>query len=158
MKKEEFIKALKFLGIAYNKEFTQEQAEVWYKFFINEDYEIFRKAIKNIIAKQEYLPSIAQLKKEMANLQINVPKAEDEWLKVLDAVHKYGRNRQEEALNSLKSYTAYITRHIGYQNICNATDQTWNKKEFVGEYETLKNIEIENLQIGNKEELKLIGE
>ena len=33
-----------------------------------------------------------------------------------------------------------------------AEDQTWNKKEFIGEYEVMKDKEIENIQIGNKEQ------
>lgn len=155
MNKENFIKALKFLGTAYNKEFTQEQAEVWYKFFVDDDYELFRQAIKNLIAKQDFSPSIAQIKKEMANLQIDIPSAEDEWQEVLKAVHKFGSYKEQEALSSLKPYTAYITRHIGYRNICMSEDQTWNKKEFIGEYEVMKDKEIENLQLGN--DLKLIG-
>lgn len=156
MKKEDFIKALKFLGTAYNKEFTQDQAEVWYKFFVDDDYELFRQAIKNLIAKQDFSPSISQIKKEMANLQIDIPSAEDEWQEVLKAVHKFGSYKEQEALDSLKPYTAYITRHIGYKNICMAEDQTWNKKEFIGEYEAMKDKEIENIQIGNKEQ-KLLG-
>lgn len=156
MKKEDFIKALKFLGIAYNKEFAQDQAEVWYKFFVDDDYELFRQAIKNLIAKQDFSPSISQIKKEMANLQIDIPSAEDEWQEVLKAVHKFGSYKEQEALDSLNPYTAYITRHIGYRNICMAEDQTWNKKEFIGEYEVMKDKEIENIQIGNKEQ-KLLG-
>lgn len=156
MKKEDFIKALKFLGTAYNKEFTQDQAEVWYKFFVDDDYELFRQAIKNLIAKQDFSPSISQIKKEMANLQIDIPSAEDEWQEVLKAVHKFGSYKEQEALDSLNPYTAYITRHIGYRNICMAEDQTWNKKEFIGEYEVMKDKEIENIQIGNKEQ-KLLG-
>lgn len=155
MNKENFIKALKFLGTAYNKEFTQEQAEVWYKFFVDDDYELFRQAIKNLIAKQDFSPSISQIKKEMANLQIDIPSAEDEWQEVLKAVHKFGSYKEQEALDSLKPYTAYITRHIGYRNICMSEDQTWNKKEFIGEYEVMKDKEIEKLQLGN--DLKLIG-
>lgn len=155
MNKENFIKALKFLGTSYDKEFTQEQAEVWYKFFVDDDYELFRQAIKNSIVKYDFLPSIAQIKKEMANLQIDIPSAEDEWQEVLKAVHKFGSYKEQEALDSLKPYTAYITRHIGYRNICMSEDQTWNKKEFIGEYEVMKDKEIENLQLGN--DLKLIG-
>ena len=34
MKKEEFIQALGVLSSAYDKEFNQQQTEVWYSFFI----------------------------------------------------------------------------------------------------------------------------
>jgi hypothetical protein len=157
MTREEFIKAMKFLSTAYDKEFNQEQVEVWYKFFVNEDYELLKVAIKNIVSKNKYMPSIAEIKEEMALLQTkDIPKAEDEWEEVLKAIHRYGIYRQDEALESLKPYTAYITRHIGFRNICMAEDQTWNKKEFIGEYNELKDKEIENLQIGNEERVFLI--
>lgn len=175
MKEQEFIKILKLLGTSYNKEFDKEQAGVWYSFLKNYKYGELLEAIKNIISKNKYMPSIAEVKEEIANLQTkNIPKAEDEWEEVLKAVRKYGYIGCNEALNSLKPYTAYITRHIGFLNICDATpeQQTWNKKEFIGEYNILKDKEIENIQIGVKErifltnntknlenkEVKLIGE
>ena len=154
MKKEDFIKALKVLSIAYNKEFDQEQAEIWYSFFANTNYEEFRTAVKNLVATNKYLPSIAEIKEEIANLQMkDIPKAEDEWQEVLMAVRKYGYYRPKEALDSLKTYTAYIVNHIGFRNICLADEkqQTWNKKEFIGEYNALKDKEIENIQIGAEE-------
>ena len=154
MNKQDFVKVLKLLGASYNKEFDQEQTEVWYSFLKNYQYSELLEATKNIISKSKYLPSIAEIKEEIANLQTkDIPKAEDEWQEVLMAVRKYGYYRPQEALDSLKPYTAYITRHIGFMNICNATEeqQIWNKKEFIGEYNTLKDKEIENIQIGVEE-------
>lgn len=129
---------------------------LWVKDFKDTDKNIFLQAINNIRSKNKYFPSIAEIKEEIANLQMKeIPKAEDEWEEVLKAVHRYGSYRREEALESLKPYTAYITRHIGYNNICMAEDQTWNKKEFIGEYNVLKDKEIENLQIGSEERVFL---
>lgn len=157
MSKEEFIKGLKFLLVAYNKEFTQEQAEVWYKFFKDEDFELYRTAIKNLISKEEYLPSIAKVRNEIAKLKTSeIPSAEDEWNEVLNTIRKFGSYRQKEALENLKPYTAYIVKNIGYLNICRAEEQTWNKKEFVGEYNALKDREVEMLQIGTNN-LKMLG-
>lgn len=64
MRKEEFIKGLKFLGLAYNKEFDEQQAMVWYDFFKETDYEDFRNAVKRIIPIKQFMPSIAELKEE----------------------------------------------------------------------------------------------
>ena len=61
MKKDEFVKALKFLGTAYNKEFDKEQTEVWYKFLMNYNYETLRESIKEIIKINKYLPSISEM-------------------------------------------------------------------------------------------------
>ena len=59
MKKEEFIKGLKYLGIVYNKEFDQQQAEVWYDFFKDYDYETFKNAIKESVKTNKFLPNIS---------------------------------------------------------------------------------------------------
>lgn len=142
MKIENFIKGMKFLGIAYNKEFNKEQCEVWYDFFKNEDYEVFRKAIKRIISKSQYLPSISEIKKEMSlisvpTLQLN---ADEEWEKVLNAVRRYGSYRQEEAMNSLNEYTRDITRQVGYNRICMSEAIQWERKEFIELFESNKHI------------------
>lgn len=124
---------------------------IWLKDFKNTKKELFLEAVNNIRNKSDFFPTIAQIKKEIANLEVkDIPKAEDEWQEVLMAVRKYGYYRSKEALDSLNPYTAYITRHIGFMNICNATEeqQVWNKKEFIGEYNALKDKEIENIQIG----------
>ena len=165
MNKQTIIKAITLLKTNFTnslKDYTKADlntlVELWYEMFKQDDEKTFNEAITNIIKKGDYFPTVSQIKKEMANLQTkDLPNAEDEWQEVLKAVHKFGSYKEQEALDSLKPYTAYITRHIGYRNICMAEEQTWNKKEFIGEYETMKDRDIENLQLGNKQDLKLIG-
>ncbi len=69
MKKTEFVKGLKFLGLAYNKEFDEEQTTVWHNFFERDDYEDFRIAIKAMIATKQFMPSIAELKEEIQTVR-----------------------------------------------------------------------------------------
>ena len=99
--------------------------------------ELFLKAINNIRSKNKFFPSVADIKEEIAKMQLSdIPEAEDEWQEVIDAVHTYGYYREQQALKSLKPYTAKIVGYIGYSRICTATqeEQVWNKKEFIGEY------------------------
>ena len=133
MTQEQFIKGLKYLGIAYNKEFTQDQATVWYDFFKEEDYEIFRQAVKRIIPQKQFMPSIAELKNEIAMLKTPVLQlnAEEEWDKVLKAVRRYGSYRESEAMESLNAYTRNILRQVGYMRICMSESIQWERKEFI---------------------------
>lgn len=90
---EQFTKGMTFMAIAYNKEFTQEQIKVWYEFFKNVNYEDFKNGVKRIVQKNTYMPSVAELKKEIATfttkeLQLN---PETEWELVLQAVRKFGK-------------------------------------------------------------------
>ena len=133
MNKEQFIKGLKYLGIAYNKEFTEEQATVWYEFFKDTDYEVFRQGVKRIIPKKQFIPSIAELKQEIALisnpvLQLN---ADEEWESVLKAIRKYGYYKQDEAMASLKPYTRNIVRQIGFSRLCQSEAIQWERKEFI---------------------------
>lgn len=136
--------------------------QVWTNDFKDTPKELFLKAINNIRNKNKFFPSIADIKEEIAKMQVvSIPEAEDEWQEVLKTVSKYGAYRQEEAMQSLKPYTAKIAGYIGYTKICMATseEQIWNKKEFISEYDVLKNKIVENLQIGVKdmEILKIDG-
>lgn len=154
MTKEDFIKCIKMLSIAYNKDFTEEQVEVWYSMLGEYTIEEFSKAIQDLIKTEEYLPSIAHITKAIAKQHTsNLPNAEDEWQEVLKAIRQYGYYRKEQALESLKPYTAKIVNYIGFERICMATpeEQTWNKKNFITEYNTLKDTLTENLQIGTSE-------
>lgn len=132
MTKEQFLKGITFLTIAYNKEFTEEQVSVWYEFFRNDDYEVFRNAVKRIIPKNQFMPSIAELKQEIANisnpiLQLDI---DEEWNNVIQAIRKYGYYRVEEALNSLNEYTRQIVRTIGWYRLCMSENIEWERKTF----------------------------
>ena len=151
MTQEEFIKGMTFLGLAYNKEFTQDTIEVWYSMLKDYSIEEFSNAIQELIKTEERIPSIATITKQIAKSKtVGIPEAEDEWQEVIKAVGRYGSYREQEALDSLKPYTAKITKYIGFSRICMATpeEQIWNKKEFIGEYNALKDKVIENLQLG----------
>lgn len=158
MNKEDFIKCMKLLGTAYNKEFDKQQIEVWYQMLGEYTVEDFSRAIQELVKTEEYMPSIAHITKQIAKTKLAmVPNAEDEWKEVIRTVHAYGSYREEEALESLKPYTAKIVNYIGYFRICTSTqeEQTWNKKEFIEEYNSLKDKAMENLQIGTSERMML---
>lgn len=130
---------------------------VWQNYFEDIPDEIFTKAIKNY--RGEMFPNAPRIMNDArALLEIGQPKAEDKWLDVLNAVRRYGIYREQEALDSLDPYTAYITRHIGFRNICMSEDQTWNKKEFIGEYNVNKEYEKElvGYLTNSKEETKAL--
>jgi len=61
MTKEEFIKGLKYLGIAYNHSFSQDESIVWYDFFKNYSILVFNNAIKDSIENNKFLPRISDL-------------------------------------------------------------------------------------------------
>ena len=156
------ITQLKLTYPYYFKDMSSEEfigmSKLYSEHFKNYDYKLVEKAIFNITSTEEYMPSIARIKKEISNMIApSIPRAEDEWNKVLDLVHKYGSYNEEKALSEMNNYTRYIVSHIGFKNICLAENQTWNKKEFLGEYEELKDKNIKQIQIESKN-MKLLEE
>ena len=151
MDKNEFIKIFTAMADAYRTEMSRSQIETYYSFLKDYSVEEFKEAVKRIIETKSFMPTIAEIKKTIAEIKMSdVPSAEDEWQEVLMAVRRYGSYREQEALDSLKPYTAYIVKHIGFMNICMATDQTWNRKEFIEEYKVLKDKDIVNFQLSKK--------
>lgn len=67
MKQEELVKGLKVLGIAYSKEFTQDECATYYEFLQEYSYETFKAAVKNLIKKTKFLPKISELVEECEN-------------------------------------------------------------------------------------------
>lgn len=145
MEKVEFVKALTILGTAYNQEFTQERASVWYGIFKNDDVQTFNQAIRNLICKSKFMPSIAEVKDEM--VQLDYPSlslnAEDEWYKVLTAIRQYGSYGQLEAMKTFNEYTASIVRRIGWDRLCRSERIDFEKKLFISNFESLQNSDRE---------------
>lgn len=160
MNKEQFLRGMTFLGTAYKQEFTEEEIEVWYTLLKEFTEEDFTNAIKSLIKTEKFMPSIAHIAEHIAKAHLkDVPDAESEWDNVISAVHRFGSYREEEALNSLCEYTRKIVKLIGYYRICTSTqeEQVWNKKEFIEEYNALKDKLVEKKQIGINEENLLDG-
>ena len=158
MSKEEFLEGMTFLGLAYNKEFTKEEIEVWYSMLCGYSKKEFSDSIKRLVKTLKRIPTIADITEDITNNKVStISTAEDEWQNVLNAVRMYGSYREQEALESLKPYTAKIVKYIGYYRICISTqeEQVWNKKEFINEYNSLVDKDILALQQGKKEQVML---
>lgn len=84
MTKEQFAKAMSYLGILYNKEFDSTQVSIWYEYFHEIDEATFKKAIKKMAVTNKYIPTIAEM--------ISVCKEIDEYKKIeiLDLMYKDG--------------------------------------------------------------------
>lgn len=66
MNKESFLKIMIILGSAYNKQFDEQEVNIYYDFLKDYDENILKKAIKRIIETNSYIPKISEIK-EMCN-------------------------------------------------------------------------------------------
>ncbi len=136
------------------KDLTKEDAllmiKVWLNDFKNEEEEIFKKAIGRLRYKCKYIPSVSEIKEEIAiikneSLQLDV---DDEWSKVIRLFGKYGADREEEALKELCPYTANVVKMMGWRYLCQSptSQRQWNEKEFKNLMSN-KNINLKNYEI-----------
>lgn len=65
IKKEELVKGLTYLGMAYNKKFTEQECSQYYEFLKDYNYSNFVETIKYFIKTSKFLPKIADLIEEM---------------------------------------------------------------------------------------------
>lgn len=66
MQKEEFKKEIQKIQTAYNKKFTKEELQLWFKEFITTDAEEFKKAVDKIIQEVKFTPKIADIRTRIA--------------------------------------------------------------------------------------------
>lgn len=84
MKQEELVKGLKVLGLAYGKDFTQEECVTYYEFLQEYSYETFKTAIKSLIKKSKFLPKISEIIEECENSKSS------SWFEILSFMEKQG--------------------------------------------------------------------
>lgn len=140
MTADEFAKGMTFLGLAYNKEFDEEQVKVWFTFFYDTQYDDFRKAVSRIVSRSKFMPSIAEIKDEIVTMTNPVMQlsANEEWEQVTRAIRNYGYYDPENAVKSLNPYTANIVRMMGgFQRLCMSEDGDWTRKNFIRLFDEL---------------------
>lgn len=61
---QDFLNTMGFLGMAYNKTFTNEEIKVWYEMLKEYPDEVLVKVIKDLIKIEQFMPSIAKIIEE----------------------------------------------------------------------------------------------
>lgn len=126
-------------------------AELWYRMLADVPYELAERALLKVLATVKYFPTIAEVREAVAELlepdQLSPIEA---WGLVLQAVRKYGWNRQEEALKSLPEPVARVVRMLGWQDICGSTEIDVVRAHFLKAYEAQMRREKERLQVPDK--------
>lgn len=140
MNVQEFLSGIKTLCIAYSKEdFDKTKCEVWYGYFKNVDFEVFKKAIKMVTMKEKFFPSIATLLEYVNNIEYPKNNPEEEFEEVRKAIRRYGSYRVDEAINSLKEPTQRVVRKLGgFSKLCclTSSELDWVRKDFIDIYKT----------------------
>lgn len=73
---------MKYLGIAYGKEFDVDECKVYYDFLKAYNYEVFRTAIKSSIKKSKFMPKINELVEECEKAEFGTKNEVIEYMRV----------------------------------------------------------------------------
>lgn len=141
MTDKEFIKAMTFLSIAFDKDLDSKQINIYYSYFKNENYDVIKNTFKRIIATRKFFPTVSDIKQELEiiknpELENN---AEEEWGKVLFAIRKYGSYGALEAMESFSPLTQTIVRSLGgFSELCFCGSLDFKRKDFIKMYNNMK--------------------
>lgn len=141
---------LTILKVAYPnalKDLSKEDAyimiKLWYEDFKDCKKDVFMQAIKNVRSKNVFFPSIADVKREIK--EIENPKtslnANEEWYKVIELIRKYGVYKQDLIIGELNPITAKVIESIGLYNICSSQRIEIQKRQFKELFNTMNGIE-----------------
>lgn len=144
MTKEEFKDSISYLGIAYNKEFTKKELQLYYDFLKDYNDETLVKAIKNIIKKSKFLPKINELIDECNNCKQNIKYEVVEFM-LRSGYFKKGDYEELDFEQELRNYEK-TKKFINENNV-----PLWLQKDINYYYKLMKQDRLVNNH-------KLIGE
>ncbi|ADQ06489.1 conserved hypothetical protein [Caldicellulosiruptor hydrothermalis 108] len=142
MTKAECIKFLAIVNMAYpNWQVNELTVGLWAEMLEDIDFKIAQIALKKHIAENPYPPTIADIRKAVA--EITTPKenkltAAEAWGEVMAAVRQFGYYREAEALASMSERTRRVVKYIGWQNICTCEEIDVLRGQFRAMYEQLE--------------------
>lgn len=156
MDREEFVETLKYLSIAFDKDLTKEQVEVWYSILGEYDIDSLKNAVKIIIKNNKYFPSIAEVREEIKKLteEDYSTNAKNEWGLVLEAMRKTGYYKQDEFREMLKPKTLKVCERMGIEHLMVMESEEkpsmqklfFNLYEGITEYEKNQKVYEENIK------------
>lgn len=139
MNEYEVSKLLAVLAAAFPRfEVDDMKVNVWHEMLGDIPYDVAQVAVKKLILENTFPPSIAEVRKavtEITNSRLKT--AAEAWGEVVQAVHRYGYYREQEALENMSPETARVVRYIGWQEICTCEEPDVIRGQFSRMYEQL---------------------
>ena len=68
MNKQDYLKAITYMGTLFNKEISKDVVETWYEFCMDIPKETFKNAVKELAKEKKYLPSLQELLEKCAQV------------------------------------------------------------------------------------------
>lgn len=154
-KKQQIVKALSILQLAYSTDLTVERLEMYVEMLTDINPVTLEQAVKNIVKTRKFLPTVAEIREECTalsgyvNAHEEMPTALEAWEKVYRVARSYG---YEKGLSQLDGLTKKCAELI-WQSFNPINGDSFNemstRSQFIKNYEMLENRERERNRLSN---------
>lgn len=152
MNKQEFARFAAALKTYYPRENTllpnQQAMELWFMQLKDIDYSIAELTLNRWVSLNKWSPSIAEIREGAMEISLGPMKSwSDAWEEVKDAMRKYGRYEAEKAMASLDDITRETVRRLGFNRLCESTNQVADRANFRDIYTEIAEDNRKNRQL-----------
>ena len=154
-KKQQIVKALSILQLAYSTDLTVERLEMYVEMLTDINPVTLEQAVKNIVKTRKFLPTVAEIREECTalsgyvNAHEEMPTALEAWEKVYRVARSYG---YEKGLSQLDGLTKKCAELI-WQSFNPINGDSFNemstRSQFIKNYEMLESRERERNRLSN---------
>ncbi len=147
MTRAETKKLLSFLGLLYPRLTVSEpMVEAWSTMLLDLDYEAATTAAKEHAAVSQWPPTIAEIRRCVAERSCTAPSTADAWDEVVRAFGTHGRDREPHW--SHPAVATAVAGTGGWQNLCNSENQVADRAHFLRLYaeERLRTVHEANVR------------
>lgn len=154
-KKQQILKALSTLQLAYSTDLSVERLEMYVEMLADINPVTLEQAVKNIVKTRKFLPTVAEIREECTalsgyvNAHEEIPTALEAWEKVYRVARSYG---YEKGLDQLDGITKKCAELI-WQSFNPINGDSFNemstRSQFIKNYEMQVNRECERNRLSN---------
>lgn len=105
--------------------------DFWYMMLKDIPYEVAENAVMEHICTNVFPPNIAEIRKLcMERCRQPVPSFDEAWGVVQKAISRYGRERPQEAFETMDELTRTIVKNLGWTRLCCSENMTADRANF----------------------------
>lgn len=133
--------------------------KVWYSLLKDLSYQAVNIAIQKYATTNEFPPTVADLRRIVAEMGTPISDWGESWNKVVKALRRYGRYNVKEAMESFDDITRACVERIDFVTLCDSENIMADRAHYKTIYEQVANRKQEELQLPDKlkEQISLIG-
>lgn len=154
-KKQQIVKALSILQLAYSTDLTVERLEMYVEMLTDINPVTLEQAVKNIVKTRKFLPTVAEIREECTalsgyvNAHEEMPTALEAWEKVYRVARSYGYEKGLAQLDGLTKQCAELIWQSFNPINGDSFNEMSTRSQFIKNYEMQENRERERNRLSN---------